>query len=113
MKMIFDLLTSPLGLPIAWYWEYLIIWAISGIAYRVAFALVGNLYDRHLIFGSVSGSICHWIIRLVFFVLLWAMIYGIIVAVNWVVDNYILCLCILGGTTLVVLITTALIKMKG
>lgn len=52
MKIIFDLLTSPLELPIAWFLEYLIIWAISGIAYRVAFALVGNLYDSHLILAA-------------------------------------------------------------
>ena len=96
MKVIFDLLTSPLGLPIAWFWEYIILWVISGIAYRVAFALVGNLYDSHLIFGSLSGSICHWIIRLFFFVLFWFIAYGIIAAVNWIVINYILCLRVLG-----------------
>ena len=113
MKFIFDLLTSPLGLPIAWYWEYLIIWAISFIAYRVAFASVGKLYDSHIISGSFLGSLCHWLIRFVFFVAIWAIVYATIVAVNWVIANYILCLCILGGTTLVVLTTTALIKMKG
>ena len=56
MKIIFDLLTSPLGLPIAWYWEYLIIWAISGIAYRVAFALVGNLYLEAFATGLLDLS---------------------------------------------------------
>ncbi len=111
MKIIFDLLTSPLGVPIAWYWEFLIIWIISGIAYRVAFALVGRIYDSHLIFGSLSGSIYHWIIRLFFFVLLWAVIYGIVVAVKWVVANYILCLCVLGSAVIVTFVSLGVIKI--
>ena len=32
-KFIFDLLTDPLGLPIEWYYEYLILAAIGTIAY--------------------------------------------------------------------------------
>lgn len=111
MKFIFELLTNPLGLPIAWYWELLIIWVISEVAYRGAFALVGRLYDSHSIFGSLSGSICHWIIRLIFFVLLWAIIYGLIVAFNWIIANYILILSIIGGISFMALSCLVLYKL--
>ena len=112
MKFIFDLLTSPLGLPIAWYWEYLIFWAISFIAYRVAFASIGKLYDRHIISGSFLGSLCHWLIRFIFFIVIWAVVYAIIVAVNWVIANYILVLSIIGGLVALSLCSLLLLKMR-
>lgn len=110
LKVVFDLITSPLGLPIAWYWEYLIIWGVSKFAYIGAFALVGRLYDSHIICGSLSGSICHWIIRLVFFILSWAIIYGLIVAVNWAISNYILILSIIGCLFFITIGVTVIIR---
>ena len=112
MKFIFDIFVSPLSLPIAWYWDYLIIWAISGIAYRGAFASVGKLYDSRLISGSFLGSLCHWLIRFVFFVAIWAIVYATIVAVNWVIANYILVLSIIGGLLALSLCSLMLLKMR-
>ena len=113
MKFIFELLTSPLSLPIAWYLEYLIIWIVSRVAYKVAFSMVGDLYDDGIISGRTAGHILHWIIRLIFFVVCWAAIYGLIVAVKWIIANYILVLCILGGIlVLATIITLTIIIAK-
>lgn len=101
-KFIFDLLTDPLGLPIEWYWEYIILLAIGAVAYAVAYRCVGDMYSGGMIDGSTSGSFFHWLIRLVSFVVLWAVTYGIIVAVKWLTDNWVLVLSILGGVVAVV-----------
>ena len=50
-KFIFDLITEPLGLPIEWYYEWIILLVIGEIAYRVAYDNVGVLYQS----GSISG----------------------------------------------------------
>lgn len=101
-KFIFDLLTDPLGLPIEWYWEYIILLAIGAVAYAVAYRCVGDMYSGGMIDGSTSGSFFHWLIRLILFVILWAVTYGIIAAVKWLTDNWMLVLSILGGVVAVV-----------
>ena len=77
-KVLFELATDPLGLPLDWYWEWIILFAIDGIAYEIAWTKVRELYHSGLIFGSVMGSFFHWLIRLICFVIIWAAAYGII-----------------------------------
>lgn len=96
-KFIFEILTDPLGLPIEWYWEYLILTVIGAVAYAVAYRCVGDMYSGGMIDGSTSGSFFHWLIRLILFVVLWAVTYGIIAVVKWLTDNWVLVLCIMGG----------------
>ena len=96
-KFIFDLLTDPLGLPIEWYWEYIVLLVIGAVAYAVAYRCVGDMYSGGMIYGSTSGSFFHWLIRLILFVILWAVTYGIIAVVKWLTDNWVLVLSILGG----------------
>lgn len=77
-KFIFDLITEPLGLPIEWYYEWIILLVIGEIAYRVAYDKVGVLYKSGSISGKSAGSFFHWIIRTVVFVAIWAITYGVI-----------------------------------
>ena len=58
-KFIFEILTDPLGLPIEWYWEYLILAVIGAAAYAVAYRCVGDMYSGGMIDGSTSGSLAH------------------------------------------------------
>lgn len=62
-KFIFDLITEPLGLPIEWYYEWIILLVIGEMAYRVAYNKVGVLYQSGSISGKSAGSFFHWIIR--------------------------------------------------
>ena len=107
-KFLFDLLTDPLGLPIEWYYEYLILAAIGAIAYGIAYRCVGDMYHMGAIDGRASGSFFHWLIRLILFVVLWAVTYGVIVAVKWLTENWVLVLCILGGIVAVAGIAVAI-----
>lgn len=77
-KVIFDLATEPLGLPIEWYYEWIILLVIGEIAYHVAYNKVGDLYHSGSISGRSAGSFVHWIIRTIVFVAIWAVTYGVI-----------------------------------
>ena len=77
-KFIFDLAIEPLGLPIEWYYEWIILLVIGEIAYHVAYDKVGALYHSGSISGRAAGSFVHWIIRTVVFVAVWAVTYGVI-----------------------------------
>lgn len=77
-KFIFDFLTEPLGLPIEWYYEWIILAIIGIFAYVLAFEKVGKLYHGGIISRRASGSFFHWVIRTVYFVVMWAVTYGVI-----------------------------------
>lgn len=89
-KFIFDLVMEPLGLPIEWYQEWLILGVIGLVAYVIAYEKVGDLYYSQMISGSMSGSFLHWIIRTICFVMLWAATYGVIWIGKIVIENKVL-----------------------
>ena len=92
LKFLFGVLTVPLGLPIDAIWEYLILAVIGAIAFGVAW----NISP-----GGRFGSLIHWVVRLIAFVVLWAIVYGIIALVQWIFANWVLILCILGGVVVI------------
>lgn len=86
-KVAFEFLTEPLGLPIAWYWEYIILVMIGLIPYTVFYEKVGNLYSVGLISGRTSGSFFHWLFRFVIFAVIWAFIFVFILLIKFVLAN--------------------------
>lgn len=82
MKVIFEFFTSPLSLSIHWAWQYFILLGIGGIAFFIAYAFVGKLYDWDIIYSSKAGSIIHWIVRLLIFVGIWALTRFIIINIS-------------------------------
>lgn len=112
-KPIYELLTSPLGLPIAWYYEYLILVAIDAIAYHFAFSEVGGLYRSGMIGGSTAGSFFHWIIRALLFFVMWAVAYGVIWLGKFVMANWqIILMSVVGivGISLVCILTITIMR---
>lgn len=105
LSFLFDRITDPLGLPIAGYWEWIILAIIAFSAYAIAFRTVGDLYDGGMISGSTAGSILHWIIRLIVFVVIWAITYFVIWLAKLIFAHWILIVSILGG----ILVTAAII----
>lgn len=77
-RFIFDIATDPLRLPIEWYYEWIILFVIGCIAYSIAYDKVGRLYHGDFISGRVAGSFFHWIIRTFYFIVMWAITYGVI-----------------------------------
>lgn len=77
-KYIYDFLSSPLGLPIEWYYEYIILKLVDFIAYKMAFNAVGTMYRLDIIDGKISGSFFHYTLRVAFFLIVWAVLYIII-----------------------------------
>ena len=114
-KLLFEFLTEPLGLPIEWYYEYIILAVVGFIAYIIAFRCVGSMYSEGFINSRGAGSFFHWLIRLIFFVVIWAVTYGVIAFVKWLCAYWIFVLCVLGGIVLlaaIIAITISFIKKK-
>lgn len=105
LSFLFDRFTDPLGLPVAWYWEWIILAIISFAAYAIAFRAVGNLYNDGMISGSAAGSILHWIIRLILFVVIWAVTYFVIWLAKLIFAHWLIIVSVLGG----ILVTAAII----
>ena len=56
-KFIYELVKDPLGLPIAWYCEWIILAAINWFSYVFAYEKVGILYHGDFISGRTAGSL--------------------------------------------------------
>lgn len=91
-KFIFTMLTDPLGLPISPLWEYLILVVLNEIAFHIAWDISP---------GGFGGSTIHWVVRLLTFALMWAVVYGVIAFVKWLCVNWLLVLAIIGVVALI------------
>lgn len=111
MKFIFELLTSPLGLPIPWYVEYIILVVVNTVAFELAFAAVGKLYSSNIIHGRKTGSVFHWIIRIFSFFVLWAVLYGLIALVKLCIVHWVWTVSILSAIIVISLAIVVAIKL--
>lgn len=109
-KPFFELLTEPLGLPIEWYYEYIILAIIGVISYRIAYSKVGDMYRGGFIDGRTSGSFFHWLIRLIIFAVLWAMTYGVIWLGKIIIANWQVVLIGLGIVVALIVLTIFCVK---
>lgn len=83
-RFIFDLITSPFSLFDNPFYNYIAMAIVGVLAFGIAFNIVGELGFR----GKL-GSITHWTIRIIVFVLLW-FIFGIIIKlVTFIIANWI------------------------
>ena len=112
LKLIFEFLTDPLGLPIQPIYEYIILAIIGVFAYGISYNLVGKLYDYDFIDGKSPGKLCHWIIRTLIFILLWAISYGAIKLFFFVKSNLKITIVVLFVSAFVILAIGLLIKHK-
>ena len=95
-RFIFDLITSPLSLFDNPIYDFITMTIIGFIAFKIAFAIVGEMGLR-----GEAGSIAHWIIRFFILLLICSIFYTIIKIVTFIIDNWII---IIIGTTLLLLI---------
>lgn len=100
-RFIFDPITEPLGLPLEWYEEWIILALIEAVAFHIAYDKVGILYHKRIISDRVSGSFLHWVFRAFSFVIIWAIVYGAILIEKWITENKALCGMILGIVLLI------------
>ena len=91
LKILFQYLTDSYALLENPVDNYIIMGVVGGIAFLVAYSIVGWFYDEDLISGSSAGSILHWIIRFIVFVVIYYVIATIIRLYKWVVGlpNYV------------------------
>jgi len=111
-KLIFDFLTEPLGLPIEWYWEYAILAVVGFIAYIIAYRCVGKLYYSGVINGRGIGSFLHWLIRLIFFAVIWAITYGVIVIGRIIISHWIIVVSTLMALSVLGILLYVVLKRK-
>lgn len=90
-RFIFDFITSPFSLFDNPFYNYIAIAAIGYIAYKIAYAIVGNLGLR----GEI-GSIVHWIIRFFIFTLSWLIACIVIKLSVFIINNWILVIICFG-----------------
>ncbi len=80
MSTLYNLLTSPLGLPIGPVWEWLILLVVGEVVHEIAWSASP---------GGRFGSFIYWVTKILAFIAIWAILYGIITAVRFIVLHWI------------------------
>ena len=101
MSKLYNLLTSPFGLPISPIWEWIILLVVGEIVHEIAW----NASP-----GGRFGSIIYWATKLLAFIVIWAVLYGFFTAVRFIIQYWIWFAA--GGAVLLVGIATYLICRK-
>lgn len=78
LKPFFEMITGEYVLFDNVIYNYITLSIVGIIALKVAWDFVGKLYDYGIIMGKLSGSIIHWTIRLITFIVLFYILSGII-----------------------------------
>ena len=78
LKPLFEILTGKVAVMDNVIYNWLIMFVIGEVAYRVAKSFVRNQYSMGAISGKASGSIIHWTIRLLSYVICAYMLRGCI-----------------------------------
>lgn len=112
MGSFFNILTYKLGLPIDPFYSFLVMVTVGEIACRVAFSLVGDLYDKNLLQSSSGGSICHWLIRIPVYIVIWAVLYALISIGKFVYHNWKVILLISGCILVTVIAFTVILIVR-
>ena len=101
LKILYEILVSPLGLPINPIWEYVIIFIVGEIAHEVAFWISP---------GGRFGSLIYWVTKFLVFVVVWIVLYVVILVVKFIISNWIW--FIIGGIILLIVSIILIIIFK-
>ena len=101
LKLLFTLLTDPLGLPIEPLWEYVILLVVGEIVHEVAWSVSP---------GGTFGSLIYWVTKLLAFVVIWAVLYALIAVVQFVIAHWI---WFAVGAGVVIAVAVVLLIWKG
>ena len=101
LKNLYEILVSPLGLPINPIWEYVIIFIVGEIAHEVAFWISP---------GGRFGSLIYWVSKFLVFVAVWIVLYVVILVVKFIINNWIW--FIIGGIILLIVSIILIIIFK-
>ena len=80
LKLFYTLLTDPLGLPLEPLYEYIALLILGEIVHEIAWKASP---------GGTFGSLIYWITKLFAFVAIWAVLYGLITAVKFVIAHWV------------------------
>ena len=76
LKFLYTIFTDPLGLPIDPVWEFVILLIVGEIVHEIAYWVSP---------GGTFGSLIYWITKLFVFMAIWAILYGIIAVIKFVI----------------------------
>lgn len=99
-KFLFELIVEPLGLPIYFIYEYMILLIISEFAFHIAWDATP---------GGKWGSEIHWFVRVISFLVIWFLTYSVILVLKWIISNWVL---LLGGAIAFILIFFLMTMIK-
>lgn len=87
---LFKVITEPLGLPVDFLTEWVLLGIFEFIAFKKARRLVGKGYKNGFISGRASGSAAYGFFKIVYFVAIWfityiTILFGKFIMTHWII----------------------------
>lgn len=110
LKPLFEVLTGNVAVMDNVLYNYIFLLLVGEIAFRVAWSFVGDLYRIGVIDRNASGSIIHWIVRLIaYFVCAYLIKVGILLYKFIIAVPYWIWWLLLGTFLAIMLVSVAVI----
>lgn len=78
-KFIYSFITDTFGIITGnVFCDFVLVFIISQLLYPLAYQITGDAYESGIIGGSSAGSLLHWILRGIFFILVAYCLKGLI-----------------------------------
>ena len=101
LKFLYTIFTDPLGLPINPVWEFVILLIVGEMVHEIAYWASP---------GGTFGSLIYWVTKFLVFVAIWAILYGIIAVIKFVILHWLW--FTVGGSILLATVITWIIIYK-
>ncbi len=112
LKSIFDYLTDGYSIFDNVLYNYIAMGIVGFIAFVVAWNTVGSLYRNDMISERTGGSIFHWIIRLVVFVVLFSDVSLLIRVIRFVITVPLWVWLVMAGLMIMGVVIFCIIRNK-
>lgn len=112
MKPIFEMITGQYIIFDNVLYNYIAMSIIALIAFKISWDFVGKLYDNNFIIGRDIGSLIHWIVRIIVFIILFYLFSLIIWITKFILTYKFLILSIFIVILIIYLVIKIIIAIK-
>lgn len=111
LKPIFEMITGEYVILDNVFYNYIVMGFIGIMSFCIAWNLVGKMYSLDIISGKKVGSLIHWIIRLIAFIIIFY-IFSLAIWMTKLIYEYRTIILIIIGSLLLLFIVWKAIKNK-
>ncbi len=99
-RLFFEQFTNQLTFLLDPVAQWIVIFVLHKIIFKLAFRVIGDFYRSRIISGRLVGSFLHWVFRSISFAIAWILVNFFVIAHNFVTKHWTMSIGTIGGILL-------------